>query len=147
MISLGHVVAGPAFAAKMNVRGWRSRCGLSLSWQYGGLMWRTFRTWRLYSCSRLTCESNNESGSTESRHCFRISSGKPDLVLPLDGVEAGLEIAVVHHRLVRFSCSRSVIQPSPMRSVINWARRVGLQQPAALVMPLVLLLNRSGNIS
>jgi hypothetical protein len=56
---LGFEIAGAALAAKIYVRGWMSKAGLSLIWKYVDRISNAFSSWRLYSWRRLIWTSKN----------------------------------------------------------------------------------------
>jgi len=91
---------------------------------------RALSNWRLYSWMRFTCESNNDRGHD-------LAGGRLEPLqemrfgLALRIAEAHAESVVLGQRTSLLSCVRSVIQPSPMASVMRRASGgLGHQQPA-----------------
>ena len=105
-----------------------------------------FSSCRLYSWMRLTWLSKIESGSTVTPDVGLEPSAKLRLRLALGLADGIAEAAVIRPAAAACASSvRSVIQPSPIASVILQAR-AGFASSSQRrgVTPLVLLLNRSG---
>jgi len=103
---------------------------------------------RLYSWIRLTWQSKIVSGSAVWPDVSLSQSANRVLASRFAAWKALRKASEAANGLSAFNCSRSVVQPSPIASVIAWARAGFANSNQRLgVTPLVLLLKRSGNIS
>ena len=110
-------------------------------------MCSTLSSCRLYSWMRLIWLSKIESGSTAAPASLE-PVGESHLGVALGLANALAERRVVGQRLRASRAGKSVIQPSPIASVMS-AGQAGFASSSQRrgVTPLVLLLKRSGNIS